>query len=332
MRFLALAILWITIPITGTAQVSFEGAKGTISVLSSRPLALTADFTQSGIALDGFRQVMEGDIDPNDPTKLPGHVDVSFHAGVAAEKGKRTLFSNERFTPGYEFAVSAAYVDELEGPCRETLPDGSCKAHSEGGYHGPYAAFRFENTSRKTALSAPPGLYTFELETETTVTGSIGYRFAPTEIDLFGLTFDRAWNNSSTETADEMQVCTERQRGSDADGNAVIVSSCEQRYIGGLPDLTIDRARLDYARILRFSDDKPGLAVISSFAWSHVEGTSAVGAFAFGPAILAAGNPYQSHGGLFFTVERVKTLRDVSENFRDHFGIRLFVSIGLPQI
>ncbi len=312
------------------AQAAFEAAKGEITVISSRPLALTADFSQSGIALDLMREYDVGEDDLAEH-RFSNQIVVTGHLGVAANKGKRSLFSGGNFTPGYDVDVAAAYVIERASECFDRLPDGSCRRSRRGGYYGPVLQISHESTSRSIADNAGATVALDDVE-ERTNEIAVGWRWAPSERHVFALAGGRRWTTNSTELLDERQVCVTESTGAEADGTPVVVADCKSRHVGTVSDMEAWNARLDYLAALRVSADKPGFGLVGSYSWTQLDHRPASNSVAFGPVLLAENTARQAYGGLFVVFEDFGSLSELLKDAADLFSFRLYVSVDLPAM
>lgn len=329
MRMLLIMLL-ISSPVRWTyGQTAFEAATGKAIVLSSQPLALTIDASQSALAIDLLHEIRASEDDLANH-KFGSHWDISAHFGIAAEKGKRSIFSSEGFTPGYELLLAVALVDELESDCYESFPDGRCRKSRRGGYHGPFLTLAAENVQRKTALIPASGIINFDSEIETKLSLAMGYRYAPSERHTFGIGVEGQQNWSATKSLKTSRVCTTTGQAQDAKGNAVTISSCEDRYVNELPDLKGIKVRFDYHSVLSISADKPGLGLLASGVWDKLEDLDATMSLAVGPVLLKANEPRKALAGLLLTATEFKSVNGLFNDFDDFFGVQLYISIKLP--
>lgn len=328
-NYWTLTMLVLGVILEAQGQASFEAAKGATPVISSLPFALTADFGQAGLALDGVR---EFDVSPEDLSKhiFSDQVVVNGHFGVAAEKGKRTIFSKNRFSPGYDASFALSYVMEGQSECFQRFPDGSCQKSRRGGYQGPFVTLSYESSRNSMAEPTGAGEITLSDETQRETNVQIGWRLAPSERRVISLAGGRRWTHGSTEFLDERQVCTEEQRSSGT-GPVTTVSECADRFVGTPSNVSAWQIRTDYLHVWRVSPERPGLAFLASAVWDRVRDHDGTTSLAAGPVILAKNSARQALGGLFISLTDLKSIGDIQDTGA-HFSIKFFASVELPQL
>jgi hypothetical protein len=321
------------------AQASLETAEGGTSIIPRSSGFVSVDFAESRIGLRRYSEKFVGDTDVK--TTMCGvqvaiiadHVERAFEIALEAEKGKRAILAKWDFVPGIETSYSWSRYWErgyvVPDPCP---PDGGAIDPQTLGYSAVFFKITAGWVERSvvTPTGSSPVVFTTEDGSGTTLLGTLGWNYAWTERQVFGIAVEggREWNSPAGD--DPQSVCSVIADGQDGEGQATVIQSCEDRFLGPLDDFTVGKMRTDFVtQIGRVRDGRPSfglLAAASTVVRNERKPTYNV---ALGPTLHPADAPSTVRGALLLEVRDITNSNGQADKFRDRVGVRLYV--GLPS-
>jgi hypothetical protein len=321
------------------AQASLSAAEKKTAIIPKQQGFISIDFTESKF---GIRRYGES-VDSTETTTvcgmdfplIPDHTERALEFAIAAEKGKRTLLSKGKLTPGVEVSLSLARFIEHGFKAPPTCPpatQGNTAIDAESrGYHAVFVEVLGDWVARSTALTVPGT--TPQIRTEDTSGTSLGLRgglnYAWTERQVGGIAVDisREWNSPGG--ADPQSVCVESVTGVDEEGSPTRVEKCEERLLAPLDDYNVGRLRLDFVTKLgKPRADRPSLGAAAAASVVARSTLKPVYNVAIGPTLHPTGSPSRVIGGALFEVLDITNANGKHPDTADKLVFRLFV--GLP--
>lgn len=326
-------------PVPVVAQASLETAGGGTSIIPRQSGFISIDFAESEVGLRTYTERFVGDTDAT--TKVCGvevaiiadHTERAFEVALGAEEGKRAILAKWDFVPGIEASYSWARYWE-----RGYIEPDPCPAPGEDidpetlGYTAAFFKITggWVERSVVTTSGSSPVVISTEDGSGMTLLGTLGWNYAWTERRVLGLAIEagREWNSPAGN--DPQSVCSVTAEGQDADGNPVLIQSCEDRFVGPLDDSSVGRLRTDFVtQVGRVRVDRPSFGFLAAGAAVVRSERKPTYNIALGPTLHPADSPSTVRGALLLELRDITNGSGRVERFRDRVGVRLYV--GLPS-
>lgn len=316
---------------TATAQLTIPaGGDGKITVLGAGQ-AVTMDMTQSALGLSyssetwarseqhcrqipdpAARQKCAEDYVRNQLTGGRRSY-FEFAASLAAEKGKRKLFSGGNLTPGLE--VTATRGIELQAGV---------------GHHQFYFAPTLEVTAVDVAEATATGAWKMETRAHTSVGSWLGYNVAFSQSNELGVAVKGTRELSTPGKLKPVQVCVQQSTGTDEEGKPATAAACSDRIVGELSDSWAGQLRADYVRHFARRVSAASFGFVIGGASNLQEGLKPSYSLSLGPTLHRVGSPGQVLAAALLSVTDLTDANDRDLDFwKDQFALTLYLGIPL---
>jgi hypothetical protein len=246
---------------------------------------------------------------------------IEVNAAITGEKGKRTIFSDGGFTPGYELGFLVTRRIERGGA---------------GGYKDIYGGATVSSKPLTVGTFVPDGISSLDDASERKVGMTAGVNFFIREnFGIgFGGTAGRAF--STTGLQKPVSLCTHTNAGIDKDGKTIQSSKCDDGFIGPLSDDGVGTLRIDvmknFTRV-KTTDGKTEptatVGLIGTFNAAFRTGTATSYNVAFGPTLHPKGVPHKVLLALVLGLTDLTDASNQGKAFRDKFAATLYFGIPL---